>query len=317
MNEVIVSICIPTYKNITSFERCLTSILFQTYNNYEIIITDDTPSNEIYDFISSYNFKGKPYKYIKNKVRLGSPANWNECIKFSRGKFIKILHHDDWFTYNDSLQIFVNTLENKPEASIGFVSSKNINTEQNLIVNINSPSVNIITKIENTPSILICGNFIGSPSATIFRKNNIQYFDENLIWLVDIDAYINILKTYNSVLSFDKTDAISIGVSNSQITRECEYNIQINIYEFFYLLYKYKDGIKVNNEIIASIINYLYLFKLNSISDIRRYYIGPLPIFLSYIFLIKKLFFKKFTHRIFNNKLIIHFFFNKNLSKFL
>jgi glycosyltransferase involved in cell wall biosynthesis len=311
VDEIMVSICIPAYKNIPSLKRCLDSILCQTYSYYEIIITDDTPSDEIKDFIISYNFNGKNFKYIKNPKRLGSPANWNECIKFSQGKFIKILHHDDWFTYNDSLQIFINTLENKPEASIGFVSSKNINTEHNLIVNINSPSTNIISKIENAPSFLISGNFIGSPSATIFRKYDIQYFDEKLIWLVDIDAYINILKMDNSMLSFDKTDAVSIGVSNSQITRECEGNIQINIFEFFYLLHKYKDEIKGNQDILLSVINNIFYYKLKSISDIRKYYSGPLPKYLSLIFFFKKILFKKLTHRIFNNRVIVHFL-NKN-----
>jgi len=313
MNEVIVSICIPTYKNITSFERCLTSILSQTYNNYEIIITDDTPSDVVNDFVVTYDFKGKPYKYIKNKVRLGSPANWNEAIKYASGKYIKVLHHDDWFTYSHSLQIFVNTLENKPEASIGFVSSKNINTENGNTINTNSPSINIISKIENTPAFLISGNFIGSPSATIFRKQNIQYFDEKLIWLVDVEAYLNILRIHNRLLSFDKNDAISIGVSNSQLTRECENNIQINIYEFFYILHKYKDDILGNKEILNSIVRLIYSFNLENIQEVRRYYQGPLPKCLLFIFFIKKYFHKKIACKIFNSRMIFRTLFKQNI----
>jgi glycosyltransferase involved in cell wall biosynthesis len=313
MREIIVSICIPAYKNISSLERCLNSIICQTYNNYEIIITDDSPSNEIKDFVSSYNFNGKIYRYIKNTKRLGSPANWNEAIKYASGKYIKVLHHDDWFTYSHSLQIFVNTLESKPEASIGFVSSKNINTENGIIVNVNSPTINIISKIEYAPAFLISGNLIGSPSATIFRKSNIQYFDEKLIWLVDVEAYLNILKSQNCILSFNKTDAISIGVSNSQITRDCENNIQINIYEFFYILHKYKDDIIGNKDVFNSIVNHIYSYNLKTIQGIRRYFQGPLPKCLVVIFFVKSYFPKKLALKIFNCRLIIRILFKQNI----
>ena len=46
MPEITVSICIPTYNTpLKTFEKCLYSILAQDFENFEVIISDDS-SNE-------------------------------------------------------------------------------------------------------------------------------------------------------------------------------------------------------------------------------------------------------------------------------
>src|SRR5688500_15313078 len=113
-----VSICIPTYNQTRYLKNTLQSILIQTYKDYEVIITDDTSSSIISDFLKVYNFKAK-LRYYHNKPALGSPQNWNYCISKAQGEYIKILHHDDWFSKNDSLLHFVEALENTG-ASLAF-----------------------------------------------------------------------------------------------------------------------------------------------------------------------------------------------------
>ena len=302
MSNCLVSICIPTYRQVVSLERCLNSILEQSFDSYEIIITDDTRTDEVKNFVENYNFQSKPYRYQKNSKQLGSPANWNEAIQLAKGKYIKVLHHDDWFAYSNSLQEFVNCLENKPEASIGFVSSRNVNLETNEIININRPSKEYIKKVEQTPIFLACGNQIGSPSATIFRKFDRNYFDENLIWYVDTEAYTNILTHQKSILSFNSLDAISIGIGNLQVSRDCENNERINIYEFFYYINKHGINNLKDKDIFFSALTHIYKFKLCSVLDIKKNYQGALPSGLKLIFFIKKLLGEKKSVRVFYNR---------------
>ena len=62
-----VSICIPTFGQPDHLNNLLDSIFHQSYDEYEIIITDDTRDNSVYDIVTKYNENGK-IKYFKNKL---------------------------------------------------------------------------------------------------------------------------------------------------------------------------------------------------------------------------------------------------------
>ncbi|MCW3167504.1 glycosyltransferase [Chryseobacterium sp. 09-1422] len=263
-----VSICIPTYNNLEAFKRCLDSVLVQKYSDYEIVITDDSSNDEIEKYLNEQNIL-KDIFYFKNQITLGSPENWNEAIRRSKGEYIKILHHDDWFTNENSLEIFVQLLDKNPISTIAFVTSKNVNSENNTIINYNCPSLEKIEEIKNNPITLLNGNFIGAPSATIFRKNNFSNFDSNTIWYVDIDFYIQILLRSNH-LAFSEIDAISIGASPTQITKNVVDNKTVNIVEYFYLLHKW--GIKkiIESPIEHTTLSQLRRFGIKNSQDIKK-----------------------------------------------
>ena len=44
--------------------------------------------------------------YYKNIKVLGTPENWNESIRKAKGAWIKLMHDDDWFANENSLQKF-------------------------------------------------------------------------------------------------------------------------------------------------------------------------------------------------------------------
>ena len=96
-----VSICIPAYEQPYNLDKCLKSILKQTFKDYEVIITDDSKESNLFDIVEKY-IEDMDIKYIKNTLSKGSPENWNKAISLATGKYIKILHHDDSFKNNNS-----------------------------------------------------------------------------------------------------------------------------------------------------------------------------------------------------------------------
>ena len=44
-----ISICVPAYKNPSGIARLLASVKAQTYEDYEVILTDDTPDESVRD----------------------------------------------------------------------------------------------------------------------------------------------------------------------------------------------------------------------------------------------------------------------------
>src|SRR5438477_7380483 len=105
-----VSICIPAYNQTTYLEKLLESVTRQKFIDFEIIVSDDSTTDEVSNLLSNFNF-GRKLKYFRNHPSLGSPENWNASIRQATGQYIKIMHHDDLFTSETSLSEMVDFLE--------------------------------------------------------------------------------------------------------------------------------------------------------------------------------------------------------------
>lgn len=96
----LVSVIIPTYKNITELERAIDSVLAQTYKNLEIIIVDDNfPESEwrgkTYNLVNSYN--DERMIYLPNEKNSERSFSRNNGAKHSHGEYIMFLDNDDEF----------------------------------------------------------------------------------------------------------------------------------------------------------------------------------------------------------------------------
>ena len=76
MGQPSISICIPAYKRAQHLKRLLESIADQDYRDFEVILTDDSPDNEVAGLCNEYTDKF-PLTYHRNPSALGTPANWN------------------------------------------------------------------------------------------------------------------------------------------------------------------------------------------------------------------------------------------------
>jgi glycosyltransferase involved in cell wall biosynthesis len=260
-----VSICIPTYNQTKYLSKTLDSILVQGYKNYEIIITDDTKTKLIESLVNQYNFEGK-LKYYKNSVRLGSPKNWNQAISYATGDYIKIIHHDDWLTNANSLEEYVNLLDQNPTCDFAFSSSHVV--FENVKEWIHSISEEQIAKIRKQPAYLFNGNLIGAPSATIFRNHKNILFDPNLKWLVDLDFYIRMLQQ-NSFLVYCKKPLVVTFAAQGRVTDLCLENKEIEIFEYFYVFHKLTKNVTFFKSIRLQA-SFLYLITICQKYDIRN-----------------------------------------------
>jgi glycosyltransferase involved in cell wall biosynthesis len=210
----LISICIPAFKRTDYLKRLLDSIEIQSFRDFEVVITDDSPGMEVQVLTERHPLN--PYiRYFKNSETLGSPENWNEAIRKSRASWIKIMHDDDWFEGSGSLSKFAEVI---PQATSGFYFSGFTNVfpdGSEKIIKINRYRLNEIKKI---PEILLAANRIGPPSAVLFKKDEGIGFDSRLQWLVDIDFYIRYLKKHPSA-AYIEANLVLIGISESQVTQ--------------------------------------------------------------------------------------------------
>jgi glycosyltransferase involved in cell wall biosynthesis len=240
-----VSLCIPTYNQVDSLRKVLDSVAAQDFGDYEIIVTDDSPGDSISQLLREYSFKGE-VRYFKNSVRKGSPENWNQAIRHASGDYIKVLHHDDWFTESDSLSKYVSLLEDAPEADFAFSATRIVDYRDGS-TRLHLPSAEQLERLRFEPTSLFMGNFVGSPSATLYRNSSMQWYDKNLKWLVDVDFYIRLLQGNNSFVYSREVLIATLDESPNSVTSECQSNPLIGALEYCYLFEKIKDNLPEAN----------------------------------------------------------------------
>jgi len=113
-NKIKVSILIANYNNKDFINKCIKSLLNQTYKNLEIIFHDDYSKDGSIKIASKY----KKIKIIKNKIRdqNGSFNQLKACeraFKKSSGEIIFLLDSDDHFKKNKVSQVVKNFTKNK------------------------------------------------------------------------------------------------------------------------------------------------------------------------------------------------------------
>lgn len=228
-----VSICIPAYQNNDGVVRLLDSLKQQTFQDYEVIVSDDSPDDRLCEIVKKY----PKTCYYHNKVRLGATANWNAAVERSSGSYIKIMHHDDWFTDSKALEQFVRLLDENEEAVLAFSGSRQVsgNCEEDRCIR-QADAELIRADYRN----LFLGNTIGAPSAVIYRRSNNQ-FDEALTWLVDSEFYMGLLR--KGTFAYTARPLVSIGISRNQLTEQCRDDGELNAREYGHIYDKYELGI--------------------------------------------------------------------------
>ena len=244
MSNVFISVCIPAYKRIEYLKRLLDSISIQRSRDFEVIVTDDSPSDDVRLLCKEYE-NSFPISYYKNEVAKGSPENWNEAIRHARGEWIKLMHDDDWFASPDSLSEFTNAVNQNSSASFFYSAYSNVfESDKETAVFINAFRKK---ELKKNPVTLFSKNVIGPPSVTLVRNDKRFWYDTQFKWLVDIDFYIRYLKEASAF--YINKSLIKVGVNEEQVTKSSFRVASIEIPENFYLLDKV--GIKSLKNILV------------------------------------------------------------------
>lgn len=261
-----VSVCIPASKEPEHLRRALRSVFMQKYRDYEVVITDDSLDQSLERVVGEFN-EHPNVRYYRNRVRKGSPENWNEAVRLASGGYIKVLHDDDWFSEDQSLAEFVSMLEHDPQADFAFCSSVRCDEEQRTR-SVHIPSETQIRQLRADPSVLFLGNFIGAPSATIYRSQVNQQFDPRLKWVVDIDFYIRVL-VENRVFGVSTRPLVCTTVgADHQITHQSAGNKAVEVFEWLYLYKKLSQDEGFHHQRLRFIWRLLQKYDIVSQQDI-------------------------------------------------
>jgi glycosyltransferase involved in cell wall biosynthesis len=91
--EPLVSVCLPTYNAERWIAFAVESVLAQTHEHFELVVSDGASVDRTAEIIRSY---GDPrIRLDVAPAKLGAVVNYNRSIQPSRGEYVKFLHADD------------------------------------------------------------------------------------------------------------------------------------------------------------------------------------------------------------------------------
>jgi glycosyltransferase involved in cell wall biosynthesis len=120
MNQPLVSVLVTSYNRAKYIQFAIESILNQSYQNYEILISDNCSTDDTMEILKKYegNSKIRIYRTEKN---IGQFPNRNWIASLANGKYLKYVDSDD-FIYPTGLEVLVNMMEANPKADWGLCS---------------------------------------------------------------------------------------------------------------------------------------------------------------------------------------------------
>ena len=275
---VFISICIPAYKRVTFLKRLLDSIESQTYRRFEVVITDDSPDNDVSDICQSHALAAS-IRYFRNEKQLGTPENWNESIRRAAGVWIKLMHDDDWFRDPKALDVFADAVKKNPAGNFFFCEYSNVllddrGTEQEIRL-----PRDWQRRLEKDPKSLLSSNRIGPPSVVLHKKSPDIQYDSTLKWLVDIDFYIRFLQHSKPWLIPE--NLISVGLGKDQVTKLVFRNPRVEVPENLYVLNKIGVGSLRNIVVYDAFWRFVRNLNIRSTKEVREYgYEGEIPVII-------------------------------------
>lgn len=113
-NSVSVTIGIPVYNAEKYIERCLDSVLDQTFDNYEVLIVDDCgidDSMKLIEEIANNRINGKKIRIVRHEKNKGVAEARNMIIDEAAGKYLFFMDSDDRIS-KDAISILFDKAEN-------------------------------------------------------------------------------------------------------------------------------------------------------------------------------------------------------------
>jgi teichuronic acid biosynthesis glycosyltransferase TuaG len=186
MKSPLVSIVIPTFNRGYCLTKTVTSVLRQSYKNFEILICDDGSTDDSYKIVSA--IKDKRVKWIRG-THSGNPAvPRNNGLKNSKGDWIAFIDSDDLWD-KEKLSIQLNYLIPKQKV-LACSTNALINKKNECYLNLSKDVSVLDTKILLKSNLVITSSVIAHKS--LFKKSLGFNEDKNITGAEDYEKWLKL-----------------------------------------------------------------------------------------------------------------------------
>jgi len=113
----LVTVGVPVYNGQDNIEKCLYSVLNQTYHNTQVVISDNASTDDTPKVCERICAEDERVSYVRQPVNLGLTANFNAVFDLAEGDYFIWLGHDDWLSER-YIEVCLETLQGNPDVSL-------------------------------------------------------------------------------------------------------------------------------------------------------------------------------------------------------
>lgn len=246
MENDLISIIMPVYKVEEYLEKCIESVLKQTYTNLQIILVDDGSPDNCGKICDEYA-KKDPRIEVIHKVNGGLSDARNVGIAKAKGKYIGFVDSDDYIK-EDMYEILINLIK-EYDADVSICNLYDVIDGKEYIRN-NENGIQKYSRLEILKEVLLDKNIQSYAWNKLYKK---ELFDE---------IKYPIGKKYEDI------------GTTFYVFEKCNKIVVTSKPEYYYL--KRSDSL-VNNVTESTILDYTdiiiqrYLYTQKNIEELRKY----------------------------------------------
>lgn len=196
-----VSIVMPAYNDERFIAETIQSVLDQTYEDFEFIITNNGSKDETGNLIKA--FTDPRIKLLTLEKNRGHCGGMNNSIRAAKGEFLSLLNGDDLYAPN-KLEKQVKFLDENPHVGIVFSYADIIDKDSNTFTGQSNykgvfERPNQANRFNWLSYFFLNNNFLCHPSALMRKKcqEDIGFFDERYALFLDFDYWIRACLKYD------------------------------------------------------------------------------------------------------------------------
>lgn len=191
-----VSVCIPTFNAADYLRQAIESVLWQDYQDFEIVIVDNCSTDHTVSVVSEFQqLSNGRIRFYQNDRNIGLVGNLNRCLEYAKGTYIKFLMADDMLLPGclEQMAIGLDTYKSVTLVAGGRLiideNGRELTISRYSNTNVVVPGKQVITEC------LFGSHYIGEPTAVMFRKSDLEgKFREDMPQVLDIDMWFRLLE---------------------------------------------------------------------------------------------------------------------------
>lgn len=224
----LVSVLLVTYNSARYVIDTLNSIKTQTWENIELIISDDGSTDNTVQICADWLIENKDrfptIKLITVAQNTGTPSNCNRGLRVANGEWVKIIAGDD-ILLNNAVMDNLTYAEQFPDASFIISDIREID-ENGLLIRdkVSNEALIFFSSLSSAKKQLKDYSrwpaFLNSPTFFYRRRvvEKINYFDEEFRIYEDMTMLISVLEK-NIKLHYMKTPTVAYRIHKNGISR--------------------------------------------------------------------------------------------------
>ena len=126
------TIGLPVYNGEAFLAQSLESLLGQTYEDFDLLISDNASTDGTAEICQRYARQDHRIRYIRQPVNIGLIPNENFVIRQATGELFKLAAHDDLYG-RDLLKRCIEALDSHPEVVAAHCWEARIDSKDNLV----------------------------------------------------------------------------------------------------------------------------------------------------------------------------------------